>query len=1046
MKVLLNPYVHKAIITSIIVLFFGFIPFTTIAQQEKKVYWSEDFSEGKLPDGWTVKSVGDSIVLWECTDQPFPGAHQYRRQAPPIASDSRGYFMLFSPGVAVDTNINKWRHNGVYPDGYFMTGAIDCSGLKSGLLRFQQKFCLNPWGHTPDAGLYVEVSNDGENWTEYKANKGVKWRKDSPNPMDVELNVSDVVAGQPEVYIRFFWKGFFAWYWMVDDIELVEGFENDLAVRELLSPLPKDNVFGKQDVIKASVKNLGSGTLTKDIDVFCVVDENDTLKTVLEANENPFKGNSVRDIVFPPVDLYTKASHTIEIIVNNPGDEDSTNNSKTFTVYSKPVHLKEITSSEKGSDGSFVFSSYDAKVKVKFLTDEIFRIQMAPLGNFDDPAKGKIVVENDFPPVNVSFGDMGDYYKMASAKCVVRAYKNPLHFAMYGRDDKRMIWEEDVSLEYGATTTQKLKRKDDEYFYGGGMQNGYFSHRDSTIKIRIGGGWDDGGRPNPAPFYMSTGGYGAFRNTFKPGEYSFHNPLKLSHDEFRFDCYYFYGQSLKDILYEYTLITGRPFMPARWQLEMGDANCYNRDGFTTPVVIDSVARKYRENDMPGGWILPNDGYGCGYTDLDSTVRGLHKLGFYTGLWTENGVDRIAWEVGTAGTRLCKLDVAWVYRGYEFAFDACKTAFDGIENNSDSRGFVWSVMGWAGTQRYSTIWTGDQKGTWEYIRFHIPTVIGSGLSGFNAATGDVDGIFGGSAETYVRDLQWKCFTPVLMSMSGWAPKMKQPYIYGEPYTSINRKYLKLKMRLTPYMYTYCREAYDSGTPAVRGMLLEFPEDRATLDNSTQYQFMLGEWLLVAPVYKDELKRDSIYFPEGEWIDYWDGNKYEGRQWLNDYNAPLDKLPLFIRKGAIIPMYPEMLYDEEKPKDPVTFDIYPGGDSQFELYEDDGHTQAYRDGEYSKTLISVSENGTGLSVKVGPVKGSYSGMPQSRSYLFEIHMADTPKKVSLVSDKTFKLKDMKTNDKLDMAGEGWYFDKDDRQGVLHIKTGSLGLKDGFRIEIK
>ena len=1025
---------------------FIFIALSSFAQQNDNVYWSEDFSEGKLPDGWVIKSVGDSTVLWECTDQPFQGAHQYRKQAPPIASESRGHFMLFSPGVAVDTNINKWRHNGVYPDGFFMTGAIDCSGLKSALLKFQQKFCYNPWGHSEGAGLYAGVSNDGKNWTEYRVNKGVKGRKDSPNPMNIELNVSDVVAGQPEVYIRFYWKGFFAWYWMVDDIKLVKGFENDLAVKELISPLPEDNVFGKQDIIKAAIKNVGSESLKSDIEIYCVVDENDTLKTVFKVKENPLKSNSVREITFPPFNLYTKASHSVEVIINNPGDEDESNNTKSFTVYSKPVYLKEITATEKGADGSYIFSSYDAKVKVKFLTDDIFRIWMAPLGDFNDPAKGKIVVENDFTPVNVSYGDEGDYYKIATAKVVVRVYKSPLRFAMYDKDDKVMVWEEANSLKYGATTSQTLKRKDNEYFYGGGMQNGYFSHRDSTIKIEIGGGWDDGGRPNPAPFYMSTAGYGAFRNTFSPGEYGFHDPLTLSHDEFRFDCYYFYGESLKDILNEYTLITGRPFMPARWQLEMGDANCYNRDGFTTPVVIDSIAKKYRENDMPGGWILPNDGYGCGYTDLDSTVKGLHDLGFYTGLWTENGVDRIAWEVGTAGTRLCKLDVAWVYRGYDFALDACKTAYNGIENNSNSRGFVWSVMGWAGTQRYSTIWTGDQKGNWEYIRFHIPTVIGSGLSGFNAATGDIDGIFGGSAETYVRDLQWKCFTPVLMSMSGWAPKMKQPYIYGEPYTSINRKYLKLKMRLTPYMYTYCREAYDNGTPAVRGMLLEFPKDNVTLDNSTQYQFMLGEWLLVAPVYKDELKRDSIYFPGGTWTDYWDGTKYEGPLWLSDYNAPLDKLPLFVKEGAIIPMYPEMLYDGEKPKDPVTFDIYPKGETKFELYEDDGLTQDYRKGAFSKTLITVSGGNGKTTIEVSPANGSYNGMPEKRSYIFEVHLKNSPAKVSLSLDKTVKLKNLKTAEKYNEAGEGWFYNPEDRKGVLYIKIRSINLNNGFKLDVK
>ncbi len=1013
------------------------------SQTKKSIFWSEDFSGGKLPAGWLVKSPGDSSVLWECTDQPFPGSHQYNRQAPPIASKSRGFYMLFSPGVRVDKNINKWRDNNVYPDGYFMTKAINCSKLKSALLHFQQKFSYNGWGRAKGAGLFVGVSNDGKTWKDYNVIHGVKAWKDSPNPMDVELNVSEMVAGQKVVYFRFFWKGFFAWYWMVDDIELTEGFETDLGVSELLYPAPNNNTFTKTDTIKVRLKNLGSGRIQEDFDVFCVIDETDTIKTRIYGKEKPIKANTSFDIEFPSFDLSTNASHDLKIFSYIPGDEDDGNNTETYRIYSKPRYLKEITGVEKEPNGDITFESHQTRVKISFLTPDIFRIRMAPLGNFEDPTQGKIKVKNDFSPVKILLKDKKDYYKIESGDLVLRAYKNPLRFALYTKDDQTVVWEEATPLKYGATTWQTINRKKDEYFYGGGMQNGYFSHRDSTIRIEIGGGWDDGGRPNPAPFYMSTAGYGAFRNTFKPGKYSFHDPLSLSHNEFRFDCYYFYGPSLKKILDAYTQITGRPFMPPRWALEAGDANCYNRKGTTTPVVIDSIAKKYREHDMPGGWILPNDGYGCGYTKLDSTVKELHKYGFYTGLWTENGVERIKYEVGTAGTRLCKLDVAWVYRGYDFALDACKTAYMGIENNSNARGFVWSVMGWAGTQRYSTVWTGDQSGDWEYIRFHIPTVIGSGLSAQNAATGDIDGIFGGSAKTYVRDLQWKCFTPVLMSMSGWAKYMKQPYIYGDPYTSINRKYLKLKMRLTPYIYTYCNEAWETGTPMVRAMVLEYPNDPVTLGKETQYQFMSGEWLLVAPVFKDEEKRDSIYFPEGTWIDYRDGTKYKGPVWISDYSAPLDKLPLFAKSGAIIPMYPEMLYDNEKPKDPVTLDIYPDGNSEFELYEDDGLTREHRKGIFAKTLIEVKKTAEGTEVKVNPVKGNYKGMPAQRKYVLQIHRGQSPLKIKINGKK---LKLQKSPEKFESADAGWYFNPDDHKGMVYIKTKPLELKEGFNVSIE
>ena len=157
-------------------------------------------------------------------------------------------------------------------------------------------------------------------------------------------------------------------------------------------------------------------------------------------------------------------------------------------------------------------------------------------------------------------------------------------------------------------------------------------------------------------------------------------------------------------------------------------------------------------------------------------------------------------------------------------------------------------------------------------FIFPPLLGQGFQGIILPPVDVDGIFGGSGTTYARDLQWKTFIPVTYAMSGWAANDKHPWNYGTTVMDISRDYLKLKMRLTPYMYTYCNEAYETGVPAVRAMVLEYPDDPVTWDKTTQYQFMSGEWMLVAPVYTSAYERDSIYFPEGQWIDYWDGTVY------------------------------------------------------------------------------------------------------------------------------------------------------------------------------
>ncbi len=730
----------------------------------------------------------------------------------------------------------------------------------------------------------------------------------------------------------------------------------------------------------------------------------------------------------------------------------------------RSVTLGDVTAFDVKDRVATVSAGAD-QVRLIFYRPDIVRIWLGPDGQFTEaqpnPDDAQMVVY-DGAPVDFAWRDAGDYYRLDSGAFVLRVNKRPLKFAMFDKSNRTVIWEETKPLTYGPSTVQTLRRGEIENFYGGGMQNGYFSHRDTSVNIRLNTrGWNDGATPNPAPFYMSTAGYGVFRNTITPGRYDFLSPLALSHDEPRFDAYYFYGPSLKKILDDYTLVTGRPFMIPRWGLGFGDSDCYNKTGKTMDVV-SKVAEKYRENDMPGSWIMPNDGYGCGYQELPETIAALAKLGFHTGLWTENGLERIATEVHDYGSRVMKLDVAWVGRGYQFALNGMRDAYGGIENNADTRGFVWTTCAWTGGQRYATIWSGDQSGNWEYIRFHIPTVLGAGLSGFNAATGDVDGIFGGSAQTQVRDLQWKALTPAWMIISGWSKQtnlMKQPWIFGEPYTSINRKYLKLKMRLTPYLYTYAREAYDTGVPTVRAMVLEFPDDPATWSKRTQYQFMSGASLLVAPVYEDSPVRSDIYLPAGRWTDYWDGTEYDGPLTLNNYPAPLDKLPMFVRQGAIIPMYPEMLYDGEKPADPVTLDVYPSGRSSFDLYEDDGTSQAYRKGAFARTTIEVTspdtpdEPGGQIAVSVGAAKGTYAGMPASRSYVVDVHLPARPASVKL-GDRALPGFEPEGNNRaarakaradFDAASEGWFYDAGDRRGVVHVKVPAERLTTGFVVTI-
>jgi hypothetical protein len=810
--------------------------------------------------------------------------------------------------------------------------------------------------------------------------------------------------------------------------------DHDIGIIKLVNPERNPDNYSSSEELTIRIKNYGLMTVNEDFTVSYTMNGGDPETITVPAGSDPMLSNETLDISFPPVDMNTAGTYNFVFYVNYGLDENPANDTLVEDLVSNSHLLGDVT--DLAVDGStFELTCGPDKVRVIFYKDDLFRIWLGVNGYFYNPAGNQIVISYEFPPVEVTWSDEGDFYLMETGELILQADKSPLSFKLFEKGSEELIWEETTPLDYGTRTFQYLNRDDDEYYYGCGMQNGYFSHRGKKMKIsKEISNWDDGAVPNPVPFFMSTAGYGAFRNTFSPGEYDFRSPAGLSHDELRFDCFYFYGPSLKEILDGYTELTGRPILPPRWGLELGDADCYNDEGQTTPDVIETIADHYREEDLPGGWILPNDGYGCGYVMLDSVVEELSLRGFHTGLWTESGLADLPWEVGTAGIRAYKLDVAWVGSGYQNALNACKQAYEGIEDNCDERGFVWSVCGWAGTQRYSVVWSGDQSGSWEFIRFHIPTVIGAGLSGYNLASSDLDGIFGGSQPTYIRDLQWKTFIPVFYAMSGWAPVNRQPWVYGEAATSINRKYLKLKMRLTPYMYTLCNEAYEAGVPAVRAMVLEFPEDSVVKDATTRYQFMSGEWFLVAPIYTSGTQRDSIYFPEGKWFDYWDGTAYEGPMFLNDYNAPMDKLPVFVKAGAIIPMYPEMLYDGQKPKDTLTLDVYPHGYSSFELYEDDGLTREYRDGACAKTLIECDAPDYGASgvitLTIHPAVGSFEGMLTERAYWCEVHCPISPSQGITLDDEP--LTEYPSMEELKNAGDGYFYDSQAEGGIVYIKT--------------
>ena len=304
---------------------------------------------------------------------------------------------------------------------------------------------------------------------------------------------------------------------------------------------------------------------------------------------------------------------------------------------------------------------------------------------------------------------------------------------------------------------------------------------------------------------------------------------------------------------------------------------------------------------------------------------------------------------------------------------------------------------------------------------------------------------------------------IMVMSGWAANPdKQPWTWGEPFTTYNRASLKLKSALTPYVYSYCRAAFDTGVPPVRAMLLEFPGDAALYapSDGTSYQFMTGESLLVAPVYiAGAVTRDGILLPANTtWVDWWDGARFAGGQTLNSYAAPLSKLPLFVRAGAIVPLAPAMNSFNAAPWDPISLELWPSGASAFDLYEDDGVTRAALPptSAFGKTAIRVSappgylNNSAAagnVTITVDAVRGTFNGQLAARGWRLNVRSLSAPLVVVLASGSgaPAAVPEMQSEAELEASDLGWYHDASLQRGLLMVKLSAMPSAAGFTVTL-
>ena len=285
--------------------------------------------------------------------------------------------------------------------------------------------------------------------------------------------------------------------------------------------------------------------------------------------------------------------------------------------------------------------------------------------------------------------------------------------------------------------------------------------------------------------------------------------------------------------------------------------------------------------------------------------------------------------------------------YGFEMSRCsKEAQEELHPNE--RGFSMTRATYAGGQRYSSVWTGDNMSLWSQMRMSISMNANLGISGFSFVGNDVSG-FGldSSEELFIRWMEMGPFIPIFRNHSNMYTRRQEPWAFGPRAEKIAKKSIELRYELLPYIYDLYYISHKEGLPIFRPMIMEYEKDMNLLN--MREQFMLGENMLVAPVLYEGERSKTVYLPKGSWFNYFTMEKLQGGKW---YKLPceLDEILVFVKEGAIIPTYNKKFRNvKERPKN-ILLKVF-GENAKGFHYNDDGHTMEYLEGKYTYMDIKV-----------------------------------------------------------------------------------------------
>ncbi len=632
----------------------------------------------------------------------------------------------------------------------------------------------------------------------------------------------------------------------------------------------------------------------------------------------------------------------------------------------------------------------------------------------------------------------------------------------------------------------------DEIFLGLGEKTGHLNRRGEAYTHWNTDNphyqnWDD---PlySTLPFYMGVHHrlpYGIFvdntsRTTFNFGagnnRFSY-----FSAEDNQLDYYFIFHHHIKDILTDYTFLTGRMKMPPLWGT--GFQQC--RWSYTPESEVMEIAQQFRDKQIPLDVLYLDIDYMNHYkvftwnpvtfAHSGQMIAKLGKMGIHTAVIIDPGIKvekgysvfdegvkkncfirypdgrlytgqvwpgwcnfpdftrektRQWWgeqfkvlvdsgvtgfwndmnEIATWGKEVPPVvQLNWEGKGQSYlkgknvyGMQMARATYEGTRKlMQNKRPLVLTRSGYAGLQRYTAIWTGDNQATDEHMLLGIRLLNSFGLTGVPFAGYDAGG-FGGDAtpKLYARWISLGAFSPFFRAHSAINTRRSEPWSYGETTEAIAKRFINLRYHLLPYLYAAFHEASQTGMPVQRSLSINYTFDPHIYQPAYENEYLFGPSLLVIPATSQQ-NMVKAYLPEGNWYSFYNDRLLKGHQAILT-ESPLDKLPLFVKAGAIIPVQKQVLNTQQSTGDTLEIHLYKGNSSnRFVYYEDDGTTYNYEHGAYYQRTITY--NGKQSNVKFGAVRGSFHSKFSTIRLVFH---GFSPKVRSSITHRQTKATKMKT----------------------------------------